>query len=60
MTDDDTVRIPIIVGPAHLPRWVLPALAVAYAIAGGVLAFGALVLAHAADQITSTPMCRRF
>lgn len=57
--DDDTVRIPLIVGPERLPRWVLPAICVAYAFAGGVLTFGCLVLVHAANQITTTPLCRR-
>lgn len=59
MNDDDTVRIPLIVRPAPLPRWVLPAICVAYAFAGGVLTFACLVLAQAAYQITSTPICRR-
>lgn len=59
MSDDDTMRIPLIVTEVRLPRWVLPAIALAYALAGGVLSFGCLVLIHAADQINSSPMCRR-
>lgn len=56
---DDTARLPVIIHRRETPRWVLPAIAVAYAAAGAVLTLSCLVLAHAADQITSTPMCRR-
>lgn len=60
MSEDDTVTMPIFVArPDVLPRWVMPALAFAYAVAGGVLSFACLVLAHAADQIVNTPFCRR-
>ena len=59
VSDDPTIRIPVVMQRREVPRWILPALAVAYAAAGAVLTTGCLVLAHAADQIANTPFCRR-
>lgn len=59
MSDDPTVRIPVIAQRREMPRWILPALALTYAAAGAVLSFACLVLVRAADDITSTPFCRR-
>jgi hypothetical protein len=40
-------------------RWYVIALCLAYLAAGAILAFGCLVLLHAADQITNADLCRR-
>jgi len=40
-------------------RRLLAVVFVAYFLAGGVLAFACFELAAVADQINSTPMCRR-
>jgi hypothetical protein len=40
-------------------RWYVIALCLAYLAAGAVLAFGCIVMLHAADQIDSANLCRR-
>ena len=45
--------------PGAFERRLLFALFVAYLCAGGVLAFALLELEAVADQITTTPFCRR-
>ena len=57
---DDTTPLPIIhFIPTRPGRWLVIALALSYLMAGAVLAFSCLTLANVADQINSTPMCRR-
>lgn len=62
MTDDTT---PMPNPPVHYhrpdryERWLLAWLAVAYLFAGMVLGFACVTLANVADQINSTPFCRR-
>lgn len=62
MDDDDTIRIPVLVGPTHpyrFERVLFVWLCVAYVVAGGILSFACLELASAAEQISATPICRR-
>ena len=57
---DDTIPLPVIhFVPSRSERWLVVALAVTFLGAGAVLAFSCLTLANVADQINSTPMCRR-
>jgi hypothetical protein len=60
--DEDTAIQPLLVGhPVRCrnERYMVVALTVAYLAAGAVLAFACLQLTAVADQINSTPYCRR-
>jgi hypothetical protein len=63
VNDDDTAPYPVPtvrwVDPYRHERIMLLALAVAYLAAGAVLGFACFELASIADQINSTPYCRR-
>lgn len=45
--------------PYRHERLLFVTLTVAYLMAGGVLGFALMLLAHVADQINDTPLCRR-
>lgn len=45
--------------PDRYERWLLVWLAIAYLFAGMVLGYACVTLANVADQINSTPFCRR-
>jgi hypothetical protein len=62
VTDDPTDVIPLQVGyfnPYRFERHLLLALVLAYFAAGAVLGFALLELTAVADQINTTPYCRR-
>lgn len=59
---DDTIELPDPIHyhrPDRYERWLLAWLAVACLFAGMVLGFACVTLANVADQINSTPFCRR-
>lgn len=61
-SDDDTIRIPVIVGstdPYRGERVLFIWLCVAYMAAGAVLSFACWQLADVAHQINAAPYCRR-
>lgn len=62
MNDDDTIRIPVIVGHPHPYRYervLFTWLCVAYLAAGAILSFACWQLADVAHQINAAPYCRR-
>lgn len=59
MTTDDTTKLPRSKRPDRYESWLLVWLAVAYLFAGMILGFACVTLAHVAEQISTTPFCRR-